>query len=100
MSLMQLVSRFTELEKELQEAVRVNDIQRIGELDAQIAECFEQILDHAPADAFERKEKCSFLIEQLSPSSNRQGIEDAICNKILELVSNSQDQELAKVRSK
>lgn len=87
MPMMQLISQFVELEKELQEAVRVNDGERIQDVDMQIELRFTQVLDYDPVDAYERLEKCKFLIERLCPADNRHGIDQLICNKIIELVS-------------
>lgn len=100
MSLTQLTLRFIELEKELQEAVRVNDGDRIRDVDMQIELCFAQVLDCEPADAYERQEKCAFLVERLCPAENRQGIDQLICSKILELVSCDETVELAKATAK
>lgn len=91
MSMMQLISQFVELEKELHEAVRVNDGQRIGDVDTQIELCFVQVLNCEPVNAYERQEKCTFLIERLCPADNRHGIDQLICSKILELVSVEDD---------
>lgn len=100
MPLMQLTSRFNELETELKEAVRVNDEQRIRDVDAQIESCFAQVLDCEPADAFERQEKCIFLIERLCPADSRQGIDQLICDKILALVTLDENIKLKKATAK
>lgn len=97
---MQLTSRFIELEKELHEAVRVNDGDRIHDVDMQIELCFAQVLECEPASPLERQEKCAFLIERLCPSNNRQGIDKLICSKIMELVSVDESVGLPKVRAK
>lgn len=100
MSLMQLTSRFVALEKELHEAVRLNDDQRIRDVDTQIELCFTQVLDCEPAGAHERQAKCVFLIDRLCPADNRQGIEQLICDKILELVSADESPKLQKATAK
>ncbi|MEM8540266.1 MAG: hypothetical protein AAGF25_04850 [Pseudomonadota bacterium] len=100
MSLMQLTLRFIELEKELHEAIRVNDGDRIRDIDMQIELCFAQVLECEPANAQERQEKCAFLMERLCPIDSRHGIQKLICNKILELVSNDEGTGYPKARAK
>lgn len=97
---MQLTSRFFELEKELHEAIRVNDDQRIRDADLQIELCFSQVLDCEPVNDCERQEKCAFLIERLCPAENRQGMDQLICDKILEIVSVDSSVKLQKATAK
>ena len=89
MSFKQLASRFIELEEELGKAVRDNDGQRIRDLDQEIEQCFAQLLALEPSDKSERVEQCAFFVERLRPTADRHGIEETICNKILEIVASS-----------
>jgi len=95
-----VISQFIELEKELQEAVQSNDGHRIRDIDIEIADCFTQVLEFEPADAYERQEKCVFLLGRLCPLEDRHGIDEAVCNKIVALVSLDESIGFAKIRSK
>ena len=89
MSFKQLALRFAELEKELGRAVRDNNGERIRQLDVEIEDCFSELLAMEPESKPERLEQCSFFIERLRPSSDRHGIEETICQKILDIVASS-----------
>jgi len=89
MNLDTLIIDFSRLNDNIAAAAQTEDDVLLQHLDSEIQETFGKILNFVPKTKEQRIVHCNFLLEHLMPTDNRQGASRQICEKIIQLVSNS-----------
>lgn len=87
MSIDTLIIDFTKLNDSIASAAQKDDEALLRSLDSDIQELFRQILAYVPTTKEQRVAQCNFLLGHLSPLSTREGTSQHICDKIVQLVS-------------
>jgi len=81
------IQDFKCVSRKLSAAVAANDEEAIVALDAQTAAMFRAALSAQPGNVFEAMDLANFLLEFLSPDSERTELEKQAAARLMELVS-------------
>lgn len=90
MCIEKLANACTSYTQQISEAIEKDDELEIRRIDNLLAATFEQILESSPSSKSNQTLQADYLLGILVPRAERTALQEAICSKLLEILSNKQ----------